>query len=182
MFGSHPAPPMIAADAFFVWFQLVEMFCGIQNGSEVNQDIKSGPRPDCLTARPPRSLACASRHRPRVLRGWPGPSAAVVFPERLFPEPRRARRGVEAAGLLPGFVVLPVGQHRLVEGGRVAFQRVLVAEEMAAGRHAPDRFEPSSSSLTAMGGRNSIMFWSISTSRMNFSKEAVSPPSCQPAA
>src|SRR6187200_1470458 len=65
----------------------------------------------------------------------------LIFFERFLPEPRRALGGVQSAGFLPRLVILPVGQHRLIEGGRIAFQRMRLAEEMPAGRHATERVE-----------------------------------------
>src|SRR5438552_10365236 len=58
-----------------------------------------------------------------------------IFFQRLLPQPRRPGRRVQRAGLLPGFVILPVGKHRLIEGGGVALERMRRAKEVATRPH-----------------------------------------------
>src|SRR3954469_19556947 len=65
----------------------------------------------------------------------------LIVAQRLLPNLGGPLQRVMAAGLLPAAVVLPVRQHRPVEGRLVAGHGMPRAEEVAAGRHRLDRIE-----------------------------------------
>ena len=56
----------------------------------------------------------------------------MVFRQELLPDAVGVARRVGAARFLPGLIIPPVRQQRLIEGGLVTFQGVGGAEEMAA--------------------------------------------------
>ena len=89
----------------------------------------------------------------------------LIFGQRLLPDARwpfARRAGEPAAG--PLLEIAPVRDDRRIEGGRVALERVLRAEEVPARTHLSHRVEPERVRRSmSSGSRNSATICSRST-------------------
>ena len=135
-----------------------------------------------LALRRPRGAG--DRRMRSVPRARPHPSAAAGKP-RASPAiaPRRARSRGPGAAIGPGAEVAPVRDQRRVERVAVALHGVGGGENARRARPPPRhrcRFPPA---RRITGWNSSANICSISTSRMNFSVEAVRlPPATRPRA